>query len=125
MMWLAFQATDVVSEVTNANTLDVTKVTVATIAAVASTIAARYAYMFTRKMDTATTRVIESTSTATLEHGEVVVALNALRTSMNEANRANGERFGRLDESMSAMTEAHTRHLDWHLNHPPKEPRQR
>jgi hypothetical protein len=119
-----------VSEVTNANTLDITKVALAAIAAVSSTVVVVMGYVLaprvkdaTAKVEQATIKVVESTETATYEHGEVVVALNALRSSMNDANRANGERFGRLDESMSAMTEAHTRHLDWHLNHPPKEPR--
>lgn len=55
----------------------------------------------------------------TLDHGRVAQALQDLMAEFRDFRLTTAHRFDELGQSIGSVREAHIRHLDHHIEHPP------
>jgi uncharacterized membrane-anchored protein YhcB (DUF1043 family) len=85
-------------------------------------VAAVFGWLGTRQARDAKTEARATRTENTLDHGRVAQAILDLRDTVRDLADTTNHRFDELGQSIGAVREAHIRHLEHHVEHPPKEP---
>lgn len=97
-----------------------TSVAVSSIVTVGVIVTAVFSYLGVSSARAAKTEAAATRTENTADHGRVAQALIDLVAEFRDYKTTTNHRFDELGQSIGAVREAHIRHLEHHVEHPPK-----
>lgn len=100
-----------------------TSVAATAIVTVGVIVTAVFSYLGVRSAKAAKTEARATRDENSLDHGRVAQAIHDLVAEFRDYKATTNHRFDELGQSIGAVREAHIRHLEHHVENPPREDR--